>query len=91
MGYRTRRKSEYLVVLQKLPRRAKGIWKVHNIPDVWQEDVKRDSFTHKKPIDLQGELIACVSNEDDVVIDPAAGSFSVLNSCEKHGRNFFGL
>ena len=37
MGYRTRRKSEYLIVLQKSPVRAKDCWTDHAIPDVWQE------------------------------------------------------
>ena len=39
MGYRSRRISEHLVVLQKRPTRAKGVWKVHTIPDVWREAV----------------------------------------------------
>ena len=91
MGYRSRRTSEHLVVLQKQPRRAKGVWKIHNIPDVWHEEVKRNSgHTHKKPVRLQGELIAAVSNPDDIVIDPAAGSFSVLDACRDKGRNFLG-
>ena len=90
MGYRTRRMAEYLVVLQREPRRAKGVWKIHNIPDVWQEEVKRNGHTHRKPTDLQGELIAAVSNTGDIVIDPAAGSFSVLESCRLRGRNFLG-
>lgn len=37
MGYRTRRKSEYLIVLQKSPVKAKGYWNDHAIPDVWEE------------------------------------------------------
>lgn len=90
MGYRSRKQSEYLIVLQKPPRRAKGVWKIHNIPDVWMEKVKRNGHAHKKPIDLQGELIAAVSNEDDVVIDPAAGSFSVMEACFVRNRNFLG-
>ena len=90
MGYRTRRTSEHLVVLQKQPRRAKGVWQIHNIPDVWYEEVKRGGHTHKKPVMLQGELIAAVSNPGDVVIDPAAGSFSVLDACQNRGRNFLG-
>ena len=32
-GYRTRRTSEYLIVLQKAPKRAKGTWTHHDIPD----------------------------------------------------------
>ncbi len=100
MGYRTRRMGEYLVILQKEPRRAKGVWTIHNIPDVcdkegeipdvWCEKVKRNGHTHKKPIGLQGKLIAAVSNSGDVVIDPAAGSFSVLAACELQGRHFLG-
>ena len=90
MGYRTRRRSEYVVVLQKQPRRAKGVWKIHTIPDVWREEVKKNGYAHKKPIDLQGELIAAVSNDGDIVIDPAAGSFSVLEACMIRGRNFLG-
>ncbi len=88
MGYRTRRSAEYLVVLQKQPRRAKGVWQVHNIPDVWTEPVQRGG--HTKPVNLQGELIAAVSHEGDVVIDPAAGNFSVLDACKEKGRNFLG-
>lgn len=90
MGYRTRRTSEHVVILQKEPRRAKGVWKVHTIPDVWPEEIKRNGYAHRKPLGLQGELIAAVSNVGDVVIDPAAGSFSVLEACQLHSRNFLG-
>lgn len=90
MGYRTRRTSEHLVILQKEPRRAKGVWKIHNIPDVWHEEVKRNGYAHRKPVELQGELIAAVSNGGDVVMDPAAGSFSVQEACKLRGRNFLG-
>ena len=90
MGYRTRRMSEYLVVLQRKPRRAKNVWKVHNIPDVWPEKVARQSHTHAKPVKLQGKLISAVSEKGALVIDPAAGSFSVMTACENTGRNFLG-
>ncbi len=90
MGYRSRRKSEHLLVLQKGPRRAKGVWKLHNIPDVWQESVKRRGGVHPKPVHLQSALIAAVTNCDDIVIDPAAGSFTVLEACRQQGRNFLG-
>ncbi len=90
MGYRTRRRAEYCVVLQKQPRKAKGVWKVHNIPDVIKEQVSQRDHPHAKPVDLQGELIAAVSHEGDFVIDPAAGSFSVLQAAKKQRRNFLG-
>ena len=91
MGYRTRRCSEYLVVLQKTPRRAKGVWSVHNIPDVWQEQTERNGgHPHRKPLKLQSELITAVTNPGDIVVDPAAGSFSVMEAAQQRGRNFLG-
>lgn len=106
MGYRTRRRAEYCVVLQKQPRKAKGVWKVHNIPDVISEEipevtqedfpevfperVSRREHPHAKPLDLQGDLLAAVSHKGDYVIDPAAGSFSVLQAALSRGRNFLG-
>lgn len=35
MGCRTRRRSEYLIVIQKEPIKAKACWTDHSIPDVW--------------------------------------------------------
>ena len=93
MGYRTRRKSEYLVIAQKLPLRAKGVWVDHSIPDVWREKVlvqKGSIQVHRKPIKLQSKLIAAVTNINDVVIDPAAGSFSVLEATQLIDRRFLG-
>ena len=90
MGYRTRRRAEYCVVLQKQPRKAKGVWTVHTIPDVVQERVSQRDHPHAKPVDLQGKLMAAVSHEGDFVIDPAAGSFSVLNAAIVKNRNFLG-
>ncbi len=90
MGYRSRRVTEYCVVLQKQPRKAKGVWKIHNIPDTWREKIVKKDHPHTKPVDLQGELMAAVSNDGDFVIDPAAGSFSVLDAAKLRRRNFIG-
>lgn len=90
MGYRTRRTCEYLVVLQRPPRKAKGVWKAHGIPDVWEEKAHAGRGVHGKPVGLQAELIEAVSNPGDLVLDPAAGTFSVLAACERTGRNFVG-
>lgn len=90
MGYRSRRISEYLLVLQKQPRKAKDVWKVHNIPDVYSEKVEKNGYAHRKPHELQAKLISAVSNMGDVIIDPAAGSFSVMESALSVGRNFLG-
>lgn len=89
MGYRTRRKAEYLVVLQKAPVRAKGCWSLHNIPDVWTEKVEK-THTHSKPIELQTQLILATTQPGDLVCDPAAGGYSVLTACQAAGRDFIG-
>ena len=90
MGYRTRRYAEYLLILQKPPRRAKGVWQSHDIPDVWAEKVARIGNVHPKPIKLQARLIEAVTDPGDVVLDPAAGSYSVLTAAHKVGRQFLG-
>ena len=89
MGYRTRRMSEYCLVLQKAPLRAKGVWLVHDIPDVIEEKLST-RVTHAKPIKLQARLIEALTNPRDIVIDPAAGSCSVLEACRLTGRRFLG-
>lgn len=90
MGYRSRRKSEHLVVLQKAPRKAKGVWQVHTIPDVWPESAPKKKGVHPKPVRLQTALIEAVTNPGDLVVDPAAGTFSVMDACIECGRTFLG-
>jgi site-specific DNA-methyltransferase (adenine-specific) len=89
MGYRTRRVSEYLLVLQKAPLRAKGVWLDHGIKDVWDERAPA-GFTHAKPVELQARLIASLTNPGDIVVDPAAGSYTTLEACRRSGRRFLG-
>ena len=89
LGYRTRHQTEFCVIIQKEPRRAKGVWTIRNIPDVWREKIKK-THPHNKPVRLQGELIAATTSPGDLVIDPAAGSFSVMRACREQGRNFLG-
>lgn len=89
MGYRSRRRSEYLIVLQKSPVRAKGCWKDHGIPDVWLEKVTK-SHPHTKPLELQKRLIEATTDTSDVVLDPAAGGFSIYEACKQTGRKFLG-
>ena len=89
MGFRTRRKSEYIIVIQKKPIRAKGVWQIHNIPDVWNEKVEK-IHPHSKPVELQKALINAVTNEGDLVLDPASGGYSVMLACKQSNRNFVG-
>ena len=89
MGYRTRRVSEYLIAAQKKPIVAIKSWSDHGIPDVWQEQVTK-THPHSKPVELQKRLVEAVTEPGDLVIDPAAGGFSVLEACRLSGRNFLG-
>lgn len=90
MGYRSRRRSEYLICLQKSPKRAKGVWTRHNIPDVWSEKQIAPNHPHQKPFELQKALIESVTKAGDYVLDPAAGSFSVMYAAHEIGRDFIG-
>jgi site-specific DNA-methyltransferase (adenine-specific) len=92
MGYRTRRFGEHLIIFQKPPKRAKGVWHVHDIPDVWTEKIENgdSNHTHAKPIELQKRLIEAVTNVGDIVVDPAAGGYSVLRAALEVGRHFLG-
>ena len=90
MGYRSRRKSEYLVIIQKYPKNAKSTWTLHNIPDVWDEKILDKNHTHAKPIELQKQLILATTNENDLVLDPASGGYSVFRACKETNRNFIG-
>lgn len=89
-GYRSRRTCEYCVVLQKKPKRVKNVWIVRNIPDVYTEKVLNKVHTHQKPLELQTKLISAVSSEGDYVVDPAAGSYSVMKAAHSINRNFIG-
>ena len=90
MGYRTRRKSEYLVIAQRYTRKAKSTWTLHNIPNVWDEKILDKNHTHAKPIELQKQLILATTNENDLVLGPASGGYSVFRACKETNRNFIG-
>ena len=90
MGYRSRRTSEYLVVLQKKPKKAKTTWKIKNIRDCWEEKISNKKHVHQKPYDLQKILIEATTDKGDYVLDPAAGSFRILDITKETKRKFLG-
>jgi site-specific DNA-methyltransferase (adenine-specific) len=89
-GYRSRRRGDYLLVLQKPPLRAKATWRDHSIPNRWPEKVDRSIHPHIKPIVLIARLVAATTQPGDLVVDPAAGSFVVLQAARQLGREFIG-
>ena len=89
-GYRSRRRGGYLLVLQKPPLRAKATWRDHGIPDRWAEKVDRRIHPHAKPAGLIARLIGAVTRPGDLVIDPAAGGFTVMHVATEMERRFIG-
>jgi site-specific DNA-methyltransferase (adenine-specific) len=89
MGRRTRRRGDYLLILQKPPISPRT-WTDDGIPNRWTEKVDRAAHPHVKPIGLMTRLIAAVTKEEDLIVDPAAGSFGVLQAALGLRRNFIG-
>jgi site-specific DNA-methyltransferase (adenine-specific) len=90
MGRRARCRSEYLVVAQKKPTRAKGVWTDHRLDDSWPEMSDRSIHPHAKPRQLTERLIRAATKRGDLVVDPCAGSYGVLDACHATGRRFVG-
>jgi site-specific DNA-methyltransferase (adenine-specific) len=90
MGKRSRRRGDYLLVLQKPPIKAGSTWRDHSIASRWAEKVDRKLHPHVKPIGLITRLIAAITQPGDLVVDPAAGSFVVMGAAYELGREFIG-
>jgi site-specific DNA-methyltransferase (adenine-specific) len=90
MGKRSRRRGDYLLVIQKPPIKAAATWSDHGIPSRWPEKVDRSIHPHIKPIGLISRLIAAITQPGDLIVDPAAGSFSVMHAAHQLGREFVG-
>jgi site-specific DNA-methyltransferase (adenine-specific) len=94
MGKRTRRRGDYLLIIQKPPI-TPPTWRDHSITSRWPEKISlkvypRKLYPHAKPIGLVSRLIGAVTVPGDLVIDPAAGSFVVLHAAHELGRDFIG-
>lgn len=90
MGTRCRSWSEYLVVAQKPPVSAKP-WRLdRKIPDTWPEGTDRSVHPHAKPHQLTERLIRALSKRGDLIVDPSAGAYGVLEICKLTGRRFLG-
>lgn len=90
MGRRFRCVSEYMVVLQKVPVRAKDVWKDHGLRDSWSEMSDREIHTHAKPYALTERVIRAATKRGDLIVDPCAGGYGVLEACKASGREFIG-
>jgi len=99
-GDRARNRGDYLVILQR-PRSkkpyfpARATWRDRGITCRWIEKIDlrrypRKLYPHAKPFELTKRLIGAVTQPDDFIIDPAAGSFVVMHAAHELGRNFIG-
>jgi len=96
-GWRARQRGQHLVFLQKPPihtRMKKGAlrpWQGKpSIPDVWLEKIVDRRHPHQKPVGLLRALIQAISLPGDIIIDPAAGSFTTMEAAHAVGRRFLG-
>lgn len=90
MGRRSRGVSEYLLVIQKRPTLAKNIWTDNSIRDSWAESANSNIHPHAKPFALTERLIRATTKSGDLVIDPCAGGYGVLEACRLTNRQFAG-
>ena len=67
---------------------ASAAWHDHGIPDRWAEKVDRRIHPHAKPASLIARLIGAVTQPGDLVVDPAAGGFTVMQAAHDLGRRF---
>jgi site-specific DNA-methyltransferase (adenine-specific) len=88
-----RSKCEFAFLLQKHPINSKKFTS-RTFPNLWGEDkpsTSKRKHPHQKPFFLIRSLIEATTQEKDLVIDPCAGSFVVLEACQATNRNFLGV
>ena len=79
--------------MQKSPYNSKR-FKNRSFGNVWEENQLASSkrqHPHQKPRELIKALITATTNPGDLIIDPCAGSFIVLEVCQELNRNYFGV
>lgn len=90
MGRRARCRSEYLIIAQKKPARADIYWQDRRIDDSWPESTDRGIHPHAKPTQLLQRLVRTLTKKGDLVVDPCAGGYGMLEICRLTGREFIG-
>jgi len=92
LGNWLRSNAEFCFLIQKSPQSGK-LFKNRSFGNVWEEAVITSSkrkHPHQKPKELIKALITATTNERDLIIDPCAGSFVVLEVCQELNREFLG-
>ena len=92
LGTWLRSNAEFCFLLQKYPTTGKKFTN-RSFGTVWEEGslpAKQRKHPHQKPKELIKALIKATTQERDLVIDPCAGSFVVLEVCQELNRNYLG-
>jgi site-specific DNA-methyltransferase (adenine-specific) len=87
-----RSNAEFCFLIQKYPQSGK-LFKNRSFGNVWEENVVpigKRQHPHQKPRELIKALITATTNEGNLIIDPCAGSFVVLEVCQELNREFLG-
>ncbi len=93
LGSWLRSNAEFCFLLQKFPQKGK-VFKNRSFGNVWEENVlspTKRKHPHQKPRELIKALIEATTNEGDLIVDPCAGSFIVLEVCQELKRNYLGV
>ncbi|KLL03506.1 MAG: modification methylase [Mycoplasmataceae bacterium RV_VA103A] len=93
MGSYFRSSGEYAWLLQKNPQTSRKFTD-KSFPNVWKEEslsTQRRKHPHQKPFYLIRTLINATTQAGDLIVDPCAGSFIVLDACQDLGRDFIGV
>lgn len=63
-------------------------WEINQVKNVSK---KNNSHPCPIPLELAERIILTTTNEGDTIIDPFAGSGTILVAAKKHGRNYIGF
>ncbi|CAG8831243.1 14549_t:CDS:2, partial [Racocetra persica] len=84
--------AEFCFLLQKYPTTGKRFTN-RSFGTVWEENslpTKQRKHPHQKPKELIRALLEATTKGGDLVVDPCAGSFIVLEVCQELGRDYLG-
>ena len=93
LGNWLRSNAEFCFLIQKFPQSGK-LFKNRSFGNVWEENVVPSSkrkHPHQKPKELIKALVEATTEKGDLIIDPCAGSFVVLEVCQELNREFCGV
>jgi len=91
-GSYLRNQAEFALLLQKHPINSK-FFKSKGLGNAWIEDslpASKRKHPHQKPRKLIKALIKATTEPGNLIVDPCAGSFVVLEVCQATNREFLG-